>query len=189
MDTVLTGIMRSIHQLTGEAMRIKDRIEFKTKPPVLTFKSDDMVMDAVKAMSEKNYGAIVIIDGVQKPIGIVTERDFMRRLLLNNLDPNTTPLSRIMTSDLRVVTENDKIVECIRMMSNERFRHLPVVDQEGKLVSLVSQGDFVSYTWPQLLLDKKDVAVRSFMERHNFFLIFGSIMVYTIIILFILSAL
>jgi CBS domain-containing protein len=169
-------------------MKIKDRIEFKSKSPVMTFKPSDMVIEAVKAMSEKNYGASVIVDGGQKPVGIVTERDFMRRLLAKGLDANTTPISAIMTSDLKLASEDDQVVEWLRVMSNERFRHLPVVDAQGKLVNLMSQGDFVSYTWPQLIARAKEVVTKSFMERFHLHLIVGGIMLYSIIIVFVLRS-
>ena len=169
-------------------MKIKDRIEFKSKAPVMTFSPDDMVIQAVKAMSEKNYGASVIVDGGNKPIGIVTERDFMRRLLAKGLDANTTPISKIMTSDLKLASEEDQVVEWLRVMSNERFRHLPVVDSQGKLVNLMSQGDFVSYTWPQLLTRAKEAVAKSFMERFHLHLIVGGVMFYSIIMVFVMRS-
>jgi CBS domain-containing protein len=161
-------------------MKIKDRIEFKTKAPVITFSPEDKVISAVKVMSEKNYGASVIIDEARKPVGIITERDFMRRLLAKGLDPNKTLISEIMTGDLRLASEDDQVVEWLRIMSNERFRHLPVVDENGILVNLMSQGDFVSYTWPQLLLKIKDTAKTSFMDRFHLYLIVGGVMVYSL---------
>jgi signal-transduction protein with cAMP-binding, CBS, and nucleotidyltransferase domain len=169
-------------------MKIKDRIEFKSKAPVMAFAPDDMVIQAVKAMSEKNYGASVIVDGDNKPIGIVTERDFMRRLLAKGLDANTTPISKIMTSDLKLASEEDQVVEWLRVMSNERFRHLPVVDSQGKLVNLMSQGDFVSYTWPQLLTRAKEAVAKSFMERFHLHLIVGGVMFYSIIMVFVMRS-
>lgn len=169
-------------------MKIKDRIEFKSKPPVMTFAPDDMVIQAVKAMSEKNYGASVIVDSANKPVGIVTERDFMRRLLAKELDANTTPISKIMTSDLKLASEEDQVVEWLRIMSNERFRHLPVIDAQGKLLNLMSQGDFVSYTWPQLISRAKEVVAKSFMERFHLHLIVGGVMIYSIIMVFVMRS-
>ena len=154
----------------------------------MTFSPDDMVIQAVKAMSEKNYGASVIVDSGNKPIGIVTERDFMRRLLAKGLDANTTPISKIMTSDLKLASEEDHVVEWLRVMSNERFRHLPVVDSQGKLVNLMSQGDFVSYTWPQLLTRAKEAVAKSFMERFHLHLIVGGVMFYSIIMVFVMRS-
>jgi CBS domain-containing protein len=168
-------------------MKIKDRTEFKSKAPVLTFSATDKVIDAVRVMSEKNYGASVIVDNDNKPVGIVTERDFMRRLLAKGLDVNTTPISDIMTRDLKLASEEDEVVNWLRIMSNERFRHLPVVDAQGKLLNLMSQGDFVSYTWPQLLGMGKEIVVKSFMERFHLHMIVGGVMIYSIIMAFVLK--
>lgn len=170
-------------------MKIKDRIEFKTKAPVMTFRPNDRVIVAVKAMAEKNYGASVIVDDDNKPVGVVTERDFMRRLLAKGLDVNTTAIAEIMTANLKTAAEDDDVLDWLRIMSNERFRHLPIVDGQGRLVSLMSQGDFVSYTWPQLLGRAKDVAVKNFMERFHLHMIIGAVMIYSLIIIFMLGGL
>jgi CBS-domain-containing membrane protein len=166
-------------------MKIKDRVEFKSKPPVLSFAATDKVIDAVRAMSEKNYGASVVVDPDNRPVGIVTERDFMRRLLAKGLDANTTPLSDIMTRDLKLASTEDTVVDWLRIMSNERFRHLPVIDDQGKLINLMSQGDFVSYTWPQLLNRAKETIAKSFMERFHLHLILAGVMIYSILVMMI----
>jgi len=132
-------------------VKIKDRPEFRSKAAVLTFGPDAFVAEAVAVMSEKNYGAAVIVGPDRKPLGIVTERDFMRRLLNKRLNPEETKLSQIMTTDLKVASADDDLLDWLRLMSNERFRHLPIVDDNGVVVSMMSQGDFVSYTWPELL--------------------------------------
>jgi CBS domain-containing protein len=143
-------------------MKIKDRPEFSRKAAVMTFSPDQDVFTAVQSMSDKNYGAAVIISPDRKPLGIVTERDFMRRLLNKNLDPKKTPLSEIMTSDLKLARADDDLLDWLRQMSNDRFRHLPVVDDDGTLIGIMSQGDFVSYTWPELLGRVKEQAKASF---------------------------
>lgn len=143
-------------------MKIKDRTEFSSKSSVMTFKPDETVFNAAQAMSEKNYGAAVIVSPDFKPIGIVTERDFMRRLINKGLDPQTTLLSTIMTTDLKLANVDDNLLDWLRQMSNERFRHLPVVDDEGKLISIMSQGDFVSYTWPELIGRVREQAQATF---------------------------
>lgn len=143
-------------------MRIGDRPEFARKSPVMTFGADEMVSVAVRAMSEKNFGAAVITNGDSKPIGIVTERDFMRRLLDKGLDQKNTRLGDIMTKDLKLAKADDNLLDWLRQMSNDRFRHLPVVDDAGKLIGLMSQGDFVSYTWPELINRVKEQARATF---------------------------
>jgi CBS domain-containing protein len=151
-------------------MQIKDRPEFSRKGMVMTFPPEEMVITAVQAMSDKNYGAAVVISADRKPLGIVTERDFMRRLLNNGLDPKTTPLSKIMTSDLRLAHSDDDLLDWLRQMSNDRFRHLPVVDDEGTLIGIMSQGDFVSYTWPELLNRVKEQARATFDINPSIFI-------------------
>lgn len=143
-------------------MRIGDRPEFSRKAAVMTFGPDELVSVAVHAMSEKNFGAAVIVGKDKKPVGIVTERDFMRRLLDKNLDPKKTTLRTIMTTELKMAKADDNLLDWLRQMSNDRFRHLPVVDESGTLIGLMSQGDFVSYTWPELLGRVKEQAQATF---------------------------
>ena len=163
-------------------MKIAERLEFRTKAPVLTFSPSEMVIEAARAMSEKNYGASIIVDPAGRPVGIVTERDFMRRVLARSLDANTTPLGAIMTSDLRIARGDDEIAAWLRVMSNERFRHLPVVDADGVLMNILSQGDFVSYTLPALFTDLKAKATRSLANKYQIYLIVATILMYTVFI-------
>ncbi len=167
--------------------KIKDRPEFRSKSPVMTFPPDALVSTAVRAMSEKNYGAAVVVDGARKPIGIVTERDFMRRLLDKGLDPSVTPVSAIMTRDLKIGRAEDTMIEWVRQMSNERFRHVPIVDDDGVLINIMSQGDFVSYTWPDMFRQMKDDTVRSIGAGYQGLIILAGILVYSIVIVFALS--
>ena len=164
-------------------MKIAERFEFKNKAPVVTFSPDDMVIDAVRVMSDKNYGASIIVDPGHRPVGIVTERDFMRRLLARNLDAHTTPIRDIMTSNMKIARGDDEVAEWLRVMSNERFRHLPVVDADGVLLNIMSQGDFVSYTWPELIRDLKARTSQSFAAKYQLYLIIGTILVYTAIMI------
>jgi len=167
-------------------MKIKDRPEFKRKSQVLTLFPEDTVLTAVKIMSEKNYGAAVIVSGDRKPIGIVTERDLMRRLLNEERDPRVTKLSEIMTTDLKLAREDDDLLDWLRQMSNDRFRHLPVVDEDGTLVSIMSQGDFVSYTWPQLLGRVAEQTKATFAINPS---IFSAVGAFIILMLFAIIAL
>lgn len=162
-------------------MKIKDRPEFKRKSLVLTFGPEESVFAAVQVMSEKNYGAAVIISPDRRPIGIVTERDFMRRLLSQQRDPKTTMLSEIMTTDLKLAREDDDLLDWLRQMSNDRFRHLPVVDEHGVLVSIMSQGDFVSYTWPQLIERVTEQAKATFNINPSIFTAVGTLIIFMLV--------
>ncbi len=131
-------------------MKIKDEPNIKNKPDPLTFNPEDSVRTALDIMCEKNVGSIVVITPDNMVAGIVTERDMMIRVLGPGLDPAKTKLSEIMTTDVKTANINDELVDWMKTMSNQRFRHLPVVDEHGKLINVMSQGDFVAHTWPDL---------------------------------------
>ncbi len=163
-------------------MKIKDRPEFKNKPNPFTLKASDMVYTAVQTMAEKNIGSVVILDADRRVEGIVTERDLMRRLLSGSLDAKKTPLSAIMTSEVKTASPDDQVIDWLRQMSNERFRHLPVVDADGRLINLLSQGDFVSFTWPELLLNIRDKAGETMRGSYAPVpILIGAVMIYTLI--------
>jgi CBS domain-containing protein len=168
-------------------MKIKDRPEFRRKSAVLTFGPDDTVSSAISTMSERNYGAVIVIDEHRKPIGIATERDFMKRLLNEGRDPRETRLGDIMTTDLKIARAEDDLLDWLRQMSNDRFRHLPVVDDDGQLISIMSQGDFVSYTWPQLMARVKEQARATFDVSPSLFMMVGGVVVFAVAMVSILQ--
>ena len=149
---------------TRRGGRLVDRPEFKTKPKPVTFLGKDKVSQAIAVMADKNYGSVVIVDSKDKVVGIVTERDIVKKLVNNNMSPKTTKLEDIMTLNPRVANENDDVVDWLRIMSNDRFRRLPVVDADGKIKVIFTQGDFVSYTWPELIFQASQLAKASFMK-------------------------
>jgi CBS domain-containing protein len=132
-------------------MKIEDLPEFKNKSKPFALRGEEMVSRAVKTMAEMNIGSVIVVDDNRKVRGIVTERDLLRRLLGGKLDPEKTSLSAIMTSEPLSARIDDEHSDWLRLMSNKRFRHLPVVDAEGRLVNVMSQGDFVSHSWPELV--------------------------------------
>lgn len=132
------------------ALKIKDKPNFKNKPKPIAFAPEDKVRTALDIMCEKNIGSIIVINPDESVAGIVTERDMMKRVLGQNRNPDETRLSEIMTTQVRTANEEDDLLDWMQTMSNERFRHLPVVNTEGKLVSMMSQGDFMAHTWPDL---------------------------------------
>lgn len=164
-------------------MKIEERLEFRNKAPVYTLGPDEMVMTAVKVMSEKNFGAVVVVDAAKNPLGIVTERDFMRRLLNTGRDPNTTKLREIMTTDLKLAKGGDDLLDWMQQMSNGRFRHLPVVDDHGTLINMMSQGDFVAYTWPQLLNRVAEHARASFEVNPSIYAAIGAGVLFMLVII------
>lgn len=170
-------------------MRLKDRPEFENKPRPLTFPPDAMVSEAVTSMCAKNFGSIIVVDPDDKVIGVLTERDIMRKIVNAGLDASQTKVSEIMTEDPRVARETDDVVHWLRIMSNDRFRRLPVVDEQGRIKAVFTQGDFVSYTWPDLIYQAQQLAKASLARNFAVWLIGGGIALYVILMIVLINAL
>jgi CBS domain-containing protein len=110
---------------------------------VLQIEADASVFEAVKRMVEANVGSLLVTEGCEIT-GIVTERDYLRRVALEGRTDKETPVAEIMSSPLIVVTPQTTIDECMAVMTDQRIRHLPVVDG-GEIVGVVSIGDVVKF--------------------------------------------
>jgi CBS domain-containing protein len=169
--------------------RLMDRPEYRSKQQPLTCSPETSVFDAVTKMSEKNYGAGIVIDPTKKVVGVVTERDVMNKLVAKGMAPRTTKLSDIMTANPRLARETDDLIDWLRIMSNERFRRLPVVDDNGHIKAVFTQGDFVSYTWPDLIYQMKSIATATVSKNWPIVLIGGGIALYSLIMVAVLNML
>jgi CBS domain-containing protein len=110
---------------------------------LLTISSEASVFDMVAQMVEANVGSLLVTVGGRIE-GIVTERDYLRRVTLEGRTDKETPVSEIMTAPLIVVTPQTPVEECMAIMTDRRIRHVPVVD-DGEVVGLVSIGDLVKF--------------------------------------------
>ncbi|WP_144108078.1 CBS domain-containing protein [Paraburkholderia sp. BCC1886] len=116
----------------------------KTKPndtTVYTIGIDDSVYDAIKLMAEKGIGALVVTEG-ERIAGIVTERDYARKVVLMDRASKATPVRDIMSRAVRFVRPDQSTDDCMALMTERRMRHLPVMEGE-RLVGMVSIGDLV----------------------------------------------
>ena len=111
---------------------------------VLTIDADATVFDAIKRMVDSNVGALLVTDRGQVA-GIVTERDYLRRVTLEGRTEEGTPVREIMTSPLVYVTPETSVEECMAVMTERRIRHLPVFTEGRDLVGIVSIGDVVKF--------------------------------------------
>ena len=111
---------------------------------VLEIGSAATVLDAVTRMVEGNVGSLLVMEG-ERLVGIVTERDYLRRVTLENRDERVTPVSEIMTREIAYVTPVTSIEECMAVMTERRIRHLPVLSEEKQVVGIVSIGDVVKF--------------------------------------------
>ncbi len=165
-----------------KGLRLRDRPEFDRKAPPLTFPADALVKDAVAEMAARDYGSVVIVDADRRVEGVVTERDIVKRLVNKGLDASTVTLGEIMTKDPRTARADDDMLSWLRMMSNERFRRLPVVDDEDRLITILTQGDFVSYTWPDLIGQARELGRATLMRNLPLVLIVSALVIYPLIV-------
>jgi len=111
---------------------------------VLRIDGSATVLDAIKRMVEANVGSLLVFeDG--KLAGIVTERDYLRRVTLEGRDEKETPVREIMTAPLVYVTPDTTIEECMAVMTERRIRHLPVLTDDRHVAGIVSIGDVVKF--------------------------------------------
>lgn len=123
--------------------RVSDILGGKARGELLTVPSDASVLDAVKQMVEQNVGSL-LVTVAGRIEGIVTERDYLRRVTLEGKTDENTPVSEIMSSPLIVVTPDKSVDECMSIMTERRIRHMPVVEG-GEVVGVVSIGDVVKF--------------------------------------------
>jgi CBS domain-containing protein len=103
---------------------------------------DETVYDAIALMADKRIGALLVVTE-RRLIGIITERDYARKVILHGRSSRDTQVRDIMTSSLITVTPDHTVDECMRLVTEHRIRHLPVLDND-RLVGLISIGDLVN---------------------------------------------
>jgi CBS domain-containing protein len=104
---------------------------------------NSMIFDAIELMADKNVGALPVVSDA-KLVGMISERDYTRKVALKGKSSKETPVREIMTQEVVTVNVGDTVTECMRVMTDSRIRHLPVMDGE-KIVGLVSLGDLVKW--------------------------------------------
>ena len=102
-----------------------------------------MVIDAIRLMDEKNVGALPVVDN-GRLVGIVSERDYTRKVILKGRSSKETPVNEIMTKQLITVNPGDSVIECMRIITEKRVRHLPVLER-ADVVGILSIGDVVNW--------------------------------------------
>ncbi len=113
---------------------VKGRSVFSVEPTV-------MVLHAIELMCEKNIGGLLIVENGSL-VGIFTERDYARKLILKGKSSKDTPIGELMTPNPFTVSSDSSIDDCMKMMTDRHIRHLPVVD-DSKLIGMISIGDVV----------------------------------------------
>ena len=133
------GTVRNILQTKGNA--------------VYTVSPESSVYEALEELENNNLGSLVVVEN-GKLIGIFTERDYARKVILKGRSSKETRVSDIMTESPVFVTPDDKIEYCMQLMTDKHIRHLPVLE-DNELIGIVSIGDLVKY-----IIDQKDFVIQ-----------------------------
>jgi CBS domain-containing protein len=116
-------------------------LKSKADQAVQTTTPETSVFDAIKLMADKNIGALLVMEA-EEVAGIITERDYARKIVLMSRSSKQTPVREIMTSAVMYVSPEQTSEECMVLMTENRLRHLPVIDS-GRLLGIISIGDLV----------------------------------------------
>lgn len=119
-----------------EILKLKGRAVFSVEPTITVYK-------AIEQMCDRNIGGLLIVEN-GKLVGIFTERDYARKLILKGKSSKDTMISELMTKDPITVTTDNTVDDCMNIISDKRIRHLPVVE-DGHLVGMISIGDLVKH--------------------------------------------
>lgn len=137
-------------------MKVKDVIQQKGSE-VHSTRPETSIFEAIKKMSELNIGSLlVLVDG--KLAGIITERDYMDKVILKGKNSKETPVSEIMSKEVYRVQASDDINTCMRIMTDQKIRHLPVVD-DSNISGVISIGDVV-----KSVIDQQKVEINSLRD-------------------------
>jgi CBS domain-containing protein len=101
------------------------------------------VYEAIEILANKNVGALLVMEG-SRLVGLVSERDYTRKVVLRGKQSRQTKVSEIMSTNVTVIHPNDGVETCLRLMTDKRIRHLPVIDGE-KVIGIISIGDLVKW--------------------------------------------
>ena len=123
--------------------KVSSILAHKKASTVWSIGPNAMVIDAIRLMDEKNVGALPVVDHGTL-VGVVSERDYTRKVIVKGRSSKDTPVSDIMTKELLTVNPGDSVAACMRIMTEKRVRHLPVLEGTN-LVGILSIGDVVNW--------------------------------------------
>jgi CBS domain-containing protein len=113
--------------------------------PLVVVSPNDSVFHALTLMAQHNVGALMVLNGEQL-VGIFSERDYARKVILHGKSSKETLVSEIMSDKVAYVTPSTTLDECMALMTDKHFRHLPVLEEDGTVAGIISIGDLVKET-------------------------------------------
>ena len=126
--------MANVKQLLAGKGEVRGKAIFSVAP-------EDPVLEAIRLMAEERVGALLVMKG-DELVGIVSERDYARKVILLGRSSSSTPVWQIMSSPVVTVSPEHSVPDCMRLMTEKRIRHLPVTER-GRVIGVISIGDLV----------------------------------------------
>ncbi len=128
---------------------------------VVTVSLDTPAVDVARIMGEKNVGSVVVISGDNRPAGILTDRDLTVRVMAQEKNPGRVRAEEIMTKDVITFQDSMGIYEAIRKMTDEGIRRMPVVDDAGKMIGIVTMDDMIRMLGEEMATIAKNIEKQS----------------------------
>lgn len=122
---------------------------------IVTIKSEASLAEAAQLLSKHRIGAVVVSSDGHMPEGILSERDIVRQLGANGIDVLSSPISGVMTRTVQTCVPGDDALVVLERMTQGRFRHMPVIDENGHMLGVISIGDAVSGRLKELAAEKE----------------------------------
>ncbi len=140
------GAWAAVSGVEREEMRVSDVMTTE----LVTARPDETVVEAARKMAENAVGSVVVVDDRGTLLGIVTERDIVVRVVARGLDPSKTLVGEIMTRNPVTIYDDASLSAAAELMRRKRVSHLPVINEEGRVVGMISRSDIVRLA-PSLL--------------------------------------
>jgi len=128
---------------------------------VVAVSPDTPAVDVARIMGEKNVGSVVVISGDNRPAGILTDRDLAVRVMAQEKNPGEVRAEEVMTRDVITFQDSMGIYEAIRKMTDEGIRRMPVVDDAGKLIGIVTMDDIIRMLGEEMAIIAKNIEKQS----------------------------
>ena len=160
-------------QTAAEILRTKGQEVWSVEP-------GETILHAIKLMANHEVGALLVMEN-DKLIGIVSERDYARKVILKGLSSKDVKISEVMTRDVVSVSQDHTVKECMVLMNEKEIRHLPVLD-DGELVGMVSVRDMVD-----CIIEEQVATIGNLQSYTRSFLLIGLAIVMTVVVLLIAS--
>ena len=135
----------------GERMKLVKHLLDAKGRHIISITPDSSVFDAIKLMADKAIGSLVVMDEDEKLVGIVTERDYARKVIIKGRSSRDTHVSDIMSTNVLTAASDHTVNDCMELMTEKKIRHLPVVE-DNQVIAMVSIGDLVQ----AIIADQKE---------------------------------